>query len=85
MRVRIGDTVAYVCLGGPIRRIVAGGRLWHFEMLHYLGPMPVHKKTGAGIEGTDAFWQAVTWWAQQGERVDPSGACLYDRHPKVPR
>ncbi len=77
-------TGAIVCCGGPVKKIVAGSRLWHFEMHPFCGPMPIHKKTGNGVEGTKEFWQAVTWWAEQGERVDPSGACLYQRPAPVP-
>lgn len=79
VKVTMGDTVAIVSMGGPIRKIYAGGRMWHFEMHHFCGPMPVHKKTGNGIDGTKAFWEAVTYWVQQGQRVDAAGVCLYGR------
>lgn len=83
IKVQMGDTVALINVGGPTKKIYAGGRLWYFEMHHFCGPMPIHKKTGNGIEGTKAFWEAVTLWAQQGERVN-SDVCLVDRVPPKP-
>ncbi len=79
VRVRFGDSVGIVSVGGPTRKIYAGSRMWHFEMHPYFGPMPIHKRTGNGIDGTKAFWEAVTYWAQQGECIDDAGICLYDR------
>ena len=72
---------AILCVGGPTLKIVAGSRLWHFEMHNHYGPMPVDKRTGNGIEGTKAFWEAVTLWARQGERVDETGACIWKNDP----
>lgn len=75
---------AIICVGGPVRTIVAGSRLWHFEMHPYCGPMPIHKRTGNGIDGTRAFWDAVSLWAQQGERVDATGVCLWETPAPTP-
>jgi len=77
-RVQIGKTVAIVCVGGPDKKIRVCGQVWHFEMHRYCGPMPLNKRTGAVREGSRAFWKAVTHWAQQGERVDADGICVYD-------
>lgn len=78
IRVQMGDSVGFVSVGGPERTILVGGQTWHFEMHHYFGPMPIKKRTGAGRDGTKAFWEAVTYWAQQGERLDEAGVCVYD-------
>ena len=83
MKANVGGTVAIVCLGGPVRKIYVRGRMWHFEMHSFLGPMPVHKKTGTGIDGSKAFWEEVSKWAQQGQRVDDTGVCLYDSRRPV--
>ncbi len=80
MRVRFNDgSVALVCIGGPTRTILAAGRVWYFEMHHVFGPMPINRRTGRERAGTQAFWDAVTLWAQQGERVDPDGICQYEQ------
>lgn len=84
IRVQVGEAAAIVSLGGPERKIRIGARVWYFEMHGYLGPNPINKRTGNGVDGTKAFWEAVTLWAQQGERVDDAGFCVYQRPPKVP-
>lgn len=72
------------CMSGPLRSIQVGGRRWWFEMHRYCGPMPVNQRTGRGIDGTKAFWHAVTLWAQQGERIDADGLCEWDPPPPPP-
>lgn len=84
VRFKMGSSVGIVCMGSPVRKIVVQSRVWHFEMHKYCGPMPVHKRTGAGVDGTKAFWEAVTWWAQQGERIDDAGVCVYERPIEKP-
>ena len=83
LKFKFGDSVGIVSVGGPVRKIFDGYRVWHFEMHHYCGPMPVHKKTGDGITGTPKFWEAVSKWAQQGYLVDEAGVCHYDSKIKL--
>jgi len=69
-------------LGGPDRKIVVDGKTWRFEMHPYCGPMLLRedgepRKSQFGY-ATKKFWDAVTFWAQQGERVDANSICLWD-------
>lgn len=80
----VGGNRFILSVAGPVLKIMVGARLWHFENHRIFGPMPVHKRTGNGLDGTAAFWEAVTFWAQQGERVDDAGVCRWDRPDSPP-
>jgi hypothetical protein len=69
-----------VCLllGGPDYTLEVGGKAVKFEWHHYCGPMP-SKQLGP----RHMFWTAVTWWAQQGKRVDDNWRCIYDWPPHI--
>lgn len=67
-------------VGGPIHQIRAGKnrRTWCFEMHRALGPM-LCRPNGDGLKREPLYvMQAITWWAQQGRRVDASGYCVYE-------
>lgn len=84
MCVEMSCVRAIVCVGDPERKIRVGSRVWYFEMHRILGPAPINKRTGTGLDGTRAFWNAVTLWAQQGERIGDDGFCVYECPPRVP-
>ena len=75
--------IACVLKGGPDRTISVDGKLYRFEMNPYSGPGFLNKRG----EVTDRHipqkvWEAVSLWAQQGERLDETGLCVWDRPPK---
>ena len=62
-----------VCVlqGGPVYSIDVGGQRIMFEMHPYLGPVPVGKRGNERRLGPrHPFWQAVTWWQEQGRGMD---------------
>lgn len=69
--------------GGPSYEIDAGGKRWFFEWHPYFGPTVLNRNTEAPIVTQPAenspFWDAVTWWDQQGRRVK-DGICVWNRH-----
>jgi hypothetical protein len=75
--------VACLLAGGPNRTISVDGKLYRFEMNPAAGPGFLNKRG----EVTDRYipqkvWEAVSLWAQQGERLDETGLCVWDRPPK---
>jgi hypothetical protein len=64
------------------RAIVVNGITHHFEMHGYCGPINTNAK-GDPITPLGArhpFWEAVTLWAQQGERI-ADGVCVWEEAP----
>jgi hypothetical protein len=71
---------AMLCTGGKTLKLVDGkGKLWSFEMHPYCGPMVLTNKTGEPMDPQppekSPFWRAVSFWAQQGEKLDKLGVC----------
>lgn len=58
-------------LGGPLYRIYVDGKWILFEMHRYCGPMPLNQRTHGErrLGPRHRFWEAVTLWAQQGQRT----------------
>lgn len=52
------------------------GKVFCFDWDSYCGPMPIGKR-GQSIDVPQYFWSAVTWWAQQGKKVDAAGGCIW--------
>lgn len=72
-----------ICTGGPKRRIKVGKRSYLFEMHSHCGPLPCdHLGNERVVPDGSKFWTAVSQWAQQGEKADESGNCVYD--PSTP-
>lgn len=71
---------AIICdLSGPTRCISVNGRLYLFEIPQYCGAFLLNKD---GSERRSAaprrVWDAISWWAQQGERIGDDGLCIWD-------
>lgn len=77
--------IVHISFGGPIRHIMAKGKLYTFEMHHYCGPIPC-KANGDPLATQPGprspFWEAVTLWSQQGERIGDNGLCIWDYPPQ---
>ena len=76
--------VPYVCIlvGGPDRKIVAGGKEHTFEDHRMFGPMPLNRRGDPRYLGPRSpFWRAVTLWYEQGKRLDAEGRCVWDEPP----
>lgn len=72
-------------VGGTVFTIQTSAGSVAFEWHTYLGPLPVHKRTGAGrdLPPRHPFWRAVTEWAQNGMVVQRGpAAVLCVRNPK---
>lgn len=72
----------HISMGGPTKKIfdTKSSKYWYFEMHNYCGPM-LTDKHGNGILGRrqkyDRFWEIVTLWAQQGEKMKDN-VCIWD-------
>ena len=77
-----------ICIGGPTLRLAVKGKLFHFEMNPFLGPWVMTPKTGMVADpqppDNSPFWEAVSFWAQQGRQMDADGVCLWSP-PQVPK
>lgn len=79
-------TYLHISWAGPERFITdAKGKHWKFEMHSYCGPIVL----GIGGDPIDTqpgpkspFWHAVTRWAQDGQRLDEKGECVWDEEPQ---
>lgn len=77
---------AILCYGGPDRKIAdERGKVWNFEMHPYCGPMVTNKR-GDPLKiqppEKSPFWRAVSWWAQQGQKIDAEGMCVWTKPPE---
>jgi len=76
----------YIEMGGPTKKIfdTASSKYWYFEMHRFCGPM-LTDRHGDPLkhEPLDAgrFWEIVSWWAQQGEKMIED-VCVWEK-PKV--
>jgi hypothetical protein len=78
-----GKTRCHISLGGPMRGIIVGGKLYQFEMHHYCGPVLLHRRTGEPLKHQPMpFLEAASLWAQQGQKIDETGLCVWFREPK---
>jgi len=60
----------HVCFAGPFYKIRINGKMHHFEDTRASGPMPLRANgEPTNKEPSDAFWHAVTCWAQQGRKA----------------
>ena len=78
-RIKIGDSVAIVTMGGPEYKIRAGGREFLFELHSYFGPIVLGKR-GQEIaipKEKSPFWDAFHWWVKQGKQVGADGYCIF--------
>ena len=63
----------HINFGGRTRCIEVGGNKIQFKMHWFLGPEPIED-----LGEDHPFWTAITLWAQQGQRVDTLGLCIYE-------
>lgn len=78
----------HICVGRPDRVILdETGKQWHFEMHPYCGPIPTNKK-GDPLKNEppekSSFWRVVSWWAQQGQKINEHGYCIWKK-PAEPK
>jgi hypothetical protein len=72
----------FVLMGGPEHDISVNGKIYHFEMHPYCGPIALNKRNGEALKHQfGPFLEAASLWAQQGRRVE-NGMCIWDREPK---
>ena len=74
----------FLDFGGPDRKISVNGEIMEFEMHPYCGPVLIGKD-GDPLDNQKPrhfFWTAVSYWSQQGERIE-DGMCVWD-HPPEP-
>ncbi len=77
MRTSINGTLCFVDVGGPSRQIIIKGKVFYFEMHPHCGPMPCKRDGNERKHVPKIFWEAVTLWAQQGQRVE-NGICQWE-------
>ena len=81
-RQSFGDGMVLVMAGGPMRRISVNGRIIEFEMHPYSGPA-ILKRNGEPLKKQPMdFLHAASLWAQQGEKIDENGLCVWYHEPK---
>lgn len=68
-------------LGGLMRKISVGGKVYEFEMHPYCGPNILNKKGEPLANQPDDFLRAASLWAQQGQRIE-DGLCRWDEEPQ---
>lgn len=69
----------HISVGGPTHHIRVGKKTWTFEMHRMLGPMLCNAQ-GDGLKREPTHvMQAITYWAQQGSRLDANGYCIWER------
>lgn len=73
---------AFICCGGETLKISVGGKIYRFEMHPYCGPFLLNSKGESVAKEPMEFLKAVSFWAQQGERIR-DGLCVWDI-PSVP-
>jgi hypothetical protein len=88
----VSESVNVGCgmLGGSEYVINVSGQTYRFEMHRYCGPMPVYKNGNERpLAPRHKFWTAVTFWNQQGQRVENGHAIWSEpreenrmRHPR---
>ena len=79
------DNSVFACIltGGSIQRIVAFGTPYLFEWHPYCGPVDLNEDYSEKKEQPSAespFWEAVTYWDQQGRRMNGEW-CIWDIAP----
>ncbi len=73
-------TLVHVSLGGPMRTIQVNGIRFIFEMHPYCGPTILNRRGEPAKNQPSQFLHAASLWAQQGQKVDDSGLCVWE-HP----
>lgn len=69
-------------IGGPTRKIQVGGKVFTFEMHPYCGPMLLKRNGSPAASNPHKFLVAASLWAQQGEKIDEHGLCVWYHEPK---
>lgn len=77
-------SAVFLSVGGPDHEISVNGQLIKFEMHPWSGPTLLNSKGDPcdNQQYDHPFWEAVSWWAQQGKRTE-NGLCIWD-HPSEP-
>lgn len=81
MFTKIGNTAVHVLEGGPMLKISVRGKIFEFEMHPFCGPNLLNRKGEAIKNQPMHFLEAVSLWAQQGERME-DGLCRWDHEPE---
>lgn len=79
-------SLIHISVGGPDRVIVdEQGKRHKFEMHPRFGPilLTADGEVAKKQPGEKAsFWRAVSWWAEQGQRIDDAGVCIWAKPPE---
>ena len=70
----------HISFAGPTRHIVVDGVHFTFEMHDYCGPTLLDQRgdPAKSQRPRSPFWEAVSLWSQQGERVGDDNLCIWD-------
>ena len=68
--------------GGPMRKISVGGKIIEFEMHRYCGPNILNRNGEPLKNQPSDFLHAASLWAQQGQKIDESGLCIWYHEPE---
>lgn len=79
-------TIIHIAMGGPDRTIIdENGKRIRFEMHPRFGPILLTSsgdvaKRQPGWKAS--FWRVISWWSQQGEKLDAAGLCIWSKPPE---
>lgn len=76
-----GSVLIHLSLAGPVYSIDVGKRTYRFEWHRYFGPTVVDRHDEALAKQPaekSRFWDAVSAWDRQGQRVSPYGKCIWE-------
>lgn len=71
----------HISLGGPEYDISVGGKIYHFEMHKWCGPVWLKKNGDPQETQPIPFLEAASLWSQQGQKVE-DGLCVWNHEPK---
>lgn len=78
---RVAIMRGHILLGGPMRKISVGGKIYEFEMHRYCGPTLLNRNGEPRKYQPMQFLKAASLWAQQGEKIDENGLCIWFHEP----
>lgn len=72
----------HIMVGGPEFDIQVQGKVYHFEMHRYCGPVWLNKRGDPYAYQPRKFLHAASLWAQQGQKVE-NGLCVWHHEPEM--
>jgi hypothetical protein len=70
--------ISIVCGPDAQYTIEVRGERIVFDWHGYMGPIPLGKRGNPVELRGHYFWTAVSYWAQQGKRIDSNGVCMWE-------